>query len=70
MSPQLETEFNALKEEYYSYLQRFRSMQGHTHGLEPLSVRQYCAAAVLYDEAWHSNDLRALSELQSLMLLD
>jgi hypothetical protein len=69
MSPQLETEFNALKREYYSYLQRFRAMRRDAHGAEPLSVRQYCAAAVLYDEAWHNNDLRALSELQSLMLL-
>lgn len=69
MGDQIDREFGALKQEYHMYLQRFGETYGMNSGVVPLTVRQFCAAAVLCDQAWHSRDLSTVSELQNLMLL-
>lgn len=69
MGEHIEAEFTALKQEYHTYLQRFGETYGAGSGVVPLTVRQFCAAAVLCDQAWRNRDLSTVSELQNLMLL-
>jgi hypothetical protein len=69
MTDHIEDEFAALKRDYYTYLEQFRATHGVSGTMVPLTVRQYCAAAVLCAQAWESRDLMTVSELQTLMLL-
>lgn len=69
MGEHIEAEVAALKQEYSAYLERFHGTFGVNSDVKPLSLRQYCAAAVLCDQAWAGRDFSTVRELQHIMLL-